>query len=64
MKKLSKYKQYIFYHLKWQLGIIVSLPCMWLFHDVFQWNNFETVVAFQFVGAVIFWKIDKLIFKQ
>jgi hypothetical protein len=64
MKNLKKYKQYFLYHFKWQLGIVVSLPCMYIMHDVWGWSNFSTIVGFQFVGALIFWPIDRLIFKQ
>jgi hypothetical protein len=37
---------------------------MWLMHDVWGWSNFWTIIGFQFVGALIFWNIDKLIFKN
>jgi len=57
-------KQYLTYHLKWQLGIIVSLPCMYLFQDVFHWPYWATIVGFQFVGALFFWPIDKFIFNM
>ena len=52
------------YHIKWQVGVVVSWPCMWLMHDIWGWNNFWTIIGFQFVGALIFWNIDKLIFKS
>lgn len=61
---MKKYKTYILYHLKWQIGILVSWPCMWLFKDVLGWSNFWTIIAFQFVGALIFWNIDKFIFNH
>lgn len=64
MKNLKKYKQYLLYHLKWQLGIIVSLPCMYIMRDVWGWSHFSTIVGFQFVGALIFWNIDKYIFNK
>ena len=50
--------------MKWQLGIIVSLPCMYLFQDVFHWPYWATIVGFQFVGALVFWPIDKFIFNM
>jgi len=61
---MKKYKTYFIYHLKWQLGILVSWPCMWFFKDVLLWSNFWTIIAFQFVGALIFWNIDKYIFRN
>ena len=56
-------KKYLTYHAKWQLGIIVSWPCMYLFSDILGWSNLATVIGFQFVGAIVFWPIDKFIFK-
>ncbi len=32
-------KKYLTYHAKWQLGIIVSWPCMYLFSDILGWSN-------------------------
>jgi hypothetical protein len=61
---MKKYKTYLIYHLKWQLGILVSWPCMWLLKDVLGWSNFWTIIGFQFIGALIFWNIDKHIFKH
>lgn len=55
---------FVKYSIKWQLGIIVSWPCIYLLHDVLGWNNFNTIIGFQFVGALVFWKIDKMIFKK
>jgi hypothetical protein len=37
---------------------------MWFFKDVLLWSNFWTIIAFQFVGALIFWNIDKYIFRN
>jgi hypothetical protein len=37
---------------------------MWLMHDIWGWSNFWTIIGFQFVGALIFWNVDKLIFKN
>ena len=46
------------------VGVVISWPCMWLMHDIWGWSNFWTIIGFQFVGALIFWNIDKLIFKN
>jgi|LakMenEpi03Aug12_release.lakeMendotaPanAssembly.Ray.scaffolds.fasta_scaffold274188_2 hypothetical protein len=61
---MKNLKTYLLYHLKWQTGIVISWPCMYVMHDVWGWNNFWTIIGFQFVGALIFWNIDKLIFKH
>ena len=53
-------KKYLTYHAKWQLGIIVSWPCMYLFSDILGWSNLETVIGFQFVGAIIFGQLTNL----
>jgi len=57
-------KKFLMYSLKWQSGIIVSYPCMYLFHDYLHWNNFNTIIAFQFVGACVFYNIDVWIFSK
>ena len=57
-------KKFLTYHAKWQLGIIVSWPCMYLFSDILGWSNLATVIGFQFVGAIIYYPIDKFIFKK
>jgi len=64
MKKLSKYRQYFLYHAKWQASIVVSWPAIWFFKDYLGWSTFTTSIAFQFIGAVIFWYIDQWIFKK
>jgi hypothetical protein len=61
---MKNLKTFIFYILKWQLGIIVSWPCMWLFHEVWGWSNFWTIIGFQFVGALLFWNVDKYLFRS
>lgn len=61
---MKNFKRYIIYHIKWQVGVVISWPCMWLMHDIWGWSNFWTIIGFQFVGALIFWNIDKLIFKN
>ena len=61
---MKNFKRYIIYHVKWQVGVVISWPCMWLMHDIWGWSNFWTIIGFQFVGALIFWNVDKLIFKN
>lgn len=58
------FKRYIKYNARWQIGFIVCYPCMWLFVDVLNWNMATSVIAFQFVGANIFYHVDRYIFKQ
>ena len=57
-------KKYLTYHLKWQLGFFVAWPCMFLFQDFLGWPYWATVLGFQFIGAIIFWPIDKFIFRK
>lgn len=63
MKKFD-WKKYLKYHLKWQLGIIVTGPLMYLFIDYLHFNYWSAVLSFQFVGALIFWPIDNFIFNR
>ncbi len=59
MKKFFS-KRYGIYHLRWQLSAIVMMPIM-LFLEAHLplWGN---LMLGQFVGALIFWEVDKRIF--
>jgi len=59
-----KVPPYVKYHLRWQLGIVFTLPCMYLFQDVLKLDRFWTIVLFQFVGACLFWFVDRWIFAK
>lgn len=56
--------KYLKYHLRWQSGILFTWPVMYVLKDVLHCSDVITIVAFQFVGAVIYWFIDKSIFKN
>lgn len=58
------WKKYLNYHLKWQLGIIITAPLMYLFIDYCGMNYWLAVLSFQFVGAIIFYPIDTYIFNK
>jgi hypothetical protein len=57
-------KLFLAYVIKWQLGIFVSWPIMYIMKDVLGWGNFVTIISFQFIGALIYWPIDRYIFKR
>jgi hypothetical protein len=57
-------KPFLLYMLKWQLGAIITVPCIYFFHDYLGWNNLNTTIAFQLIGGLVFWNIDKFIFKK
>ena len=56
--------KHVKYHLRWQAGFFVCFPCMWVFSDVLELPLWLAVVMFQFVGALIFYHVDKYIFKK
>lgn len=58
------FKKYLKYNIRWQAGFIVCYPCLWLFQDVLEWSIATSVIAFQFVGANIFYWVDKWIFNN
>ena len=65
LSSLKKFNwNYLKYHLRWQSGIIFSWPVMYLLKDVLHYNDVVTIFAFQFIGATIYWYIDKWIFKK
>jgi hypothetical protein len=54
--------QYVIYHLRWQISAWVMFPIMTLLVSFLPlWAN---LMVGQFFGAIIFWKVDKLIFKN
>jgi hypothetical protein len=59
-----KLKQFLIYHLRWQSGFFVAMPSMWFFQDKLHWPLWAAIIGFQFVGALIYYSIDKLIFKK
>jgi putative flippase GtrA len=63
MKKFN-WKQYGVYHLKWQMGIVITWPLMYLFIDILHWNYLCSMIAFQLVGAVVFYPIDRWILSK
>lgn len=56
--------RYLKYNLRWQSGFVICYPCMWLFQDYLGWSTFWSVIAFQVVGANIFYHVDRWIFKD
>ena len=55
-------KKYLKYNVRWQAGFIVCYPSLWFFQDYLGWGIAASVIAFQFVGANIFFWVDKWIF--
>ncbi len=58
------YIRHLKYHARWQSGFIVCYPTMWLFSDYLELPLWLSIVLFQFVGASIFYHVDKYIFKK
>ncbi len=53
-------KKYTIYHIRWQISALVMMPIMiFLEQHLPLWQN---LMIGQFVGALIFWNIDKWIF--
>ena len=62
LKNLIK-NQYFVYHLRWQLSAFVMMPFMIGLESMGLplWQN---LMIGQFIGAVIFFKLDQYIFKE
>jgi len=58
------WKKYVMYHFKWQMGAIVTIPLMYILLDYLHINYWVSVLIFQFVGALVFYPVDKFIFKK
>ena len=54
-------KRYSIYHLRWQISALVMMPIM-IFLESQGLPLWQNLMAGQFVGALIFWEIDKRIF--
>jgi len=55
-------KRYIIYHIRWQLSAWLMLPIMTILESSLPlWIN---LMIGQCFGAIIFWTIDKWIFKN
>ncbi len=66
MKLLKSYftKKFFNYHLKWQVGFVITTPLLYLFIDVLNYPYWLSVLLFQAIGALIFWPIDSYIFRK
>ena len=54
--------RYFIYHLRWQISAIVMMPIMILLEKHLpMWQN---LMVGQFFGAIIFYNIDHMIFKE
>ncbi|MFP4038604.1 MAG: hypothetical protein ACLFTA_02375 [Candidatus Nanohaloarchaea archaeon] len=56
-------RKYLTYHGRWQLSTLVMLLPMTVL-DIFNLPVQLNLVATQFIGACIFWSIDKRIFND
>lgn len=54
-------RQYFLYHIRWQISAWVMMPIMYLLTELPIWQSF---CVSQFFGAIIFWQVDKWIFKE
>jgi cytosine/uracil/thiamine/allantoin permease len=54
-------KRYFVYHLRWQISAWVMMPVMYTLSNLELWQSF---CISQFFGAIMFWYIDKAIFKN
>lgn len=59
-----KMNRYLKYNIRWQSGFVICYPCMWFFQDYLGMSIWASVIAFQFVGANIFYHVDRWIFKD
>ncbi|MBK6447216.1 MAG: hypothetical protein IPO49_12270 [Bacteroidetes bacterium] len=58
------WKQYFQYHLKWQSGFFITWPVLMVCTNYLHFPLWLSTIVFQFIGAIVFWFIDKRIFRQ
>jgi hypothetical protein len=56
-------KQYGIYHTRWQISALVMMPFM-IGLEMLGLPLWLNLMVGQFIGALIFWEIDKRIFGQ
>ena len=57
--KATVFKRYVIYLFRWQLSTPILALCLSLFH----YGNFWNTVLANFIGGLIFFWIDRLIFR-
>jgi len=55
------WKQFFLYHIRWQSGIFLLWPTLEICSRL-RLSNLETTLIFQFIGACVYYFIDKFIF--
>jgi len=58
------FKPYFIYHVRWQLGWFIFTPTLYIFINYFKLPLWSSMIFAQFIGACIFWFVDKNIFKN
>jgi putative flippase GtrA len=64
MKINSKWKRYLLYHFKWQIGAVVAVPSLYLFLDILHLRYWLAIFLFQLIGAIVFYPIDMWILSR
>lgn len=54
-------KRFIIYLMRWQLSGVILAPCIYLLKD---YGSIACAVVGNLIGGIIFYWIDKLIFKS
>ena len=55
-------RTYLIYHLRWQISALIMMPVMMFLEE--HLPLYANLMLGQFVGAVVFWGIDKRIFRD
>jgi len=56
-------KRKIVYFLRWQLSTLVMMPFMWIL-KVWEVDPLISLIIVQTIGSLIFYNVDKFIFKS
>ena len=59
----SDTKRYLEYHARWQVSGVIMIPLMYLIKYL-GFTLYMNIIIAQFVGAIVFWKIDKWLFEH
>ena len=63
-KRKFDWKKYGIYHLRWQSGFLLNFGIFFVCINLLAFPTWLAVIIFQFVGAIIYWYVDKYIFNK
>lgn len=61
---MERSKRYGIYHMRWQVSAIVMMLPMYVATSVIGLSSWLSLIPVHFIGAIVFWYVDKNIFES